>query len=260
MTNTDFGSLTTLDVNQLPDHSIAVQPIGAVEQHGAHLPLITDALIARCVAEQAAARSTAPAYVLPTVFYGKSTEHLGFAGTIALSTETLIALCRDVGRSLAQSGLTKLLFVNGHGGQPHLLEMVSRDIRADTGMQVFVVTPMRFGAPPDVVLGDAEWGIHGGELETSVMLALAPELVRMDQARPGGLAARDLFDRSRRLTLEGVVPTAWITDDLSVTGVIGDPTPATQATGVRIAEHWVNGLTEAIDDIGAFRFPARDRS
>jgi creatinine amidohydrolase/Fe(II)-dependent formamide hydrolase-like protein len=93
--SSDFGSLTTVDVAQLPSTSVFVQPIGAIEQHGPHLPLITDALIAQSIAERASARATSTACLMPTVSYGKSTEHLGYPGTIALSAETLIALCRS---------------------------------------------------------------------------------------------------------------------------------------------------------------------
>ena len=250
-----YAELTSSSVAALPADTVVVQPVGAIEQHGPHLPLATDALIAESVAAAAVAQASAPCWQLPTLAYGKSNEHLGFPGTISLSTETMLAMCRDVGRSLARAGIGKLAFVNGHGGQPGLLETAARDIRAETGLQVFTVTPMRLGPPPGLAIADAAFGIHGGELETSLMLALAPELVHMESAAPDGRAAERLFAGCRYLTLEGLVPTAWLTRDLSATGVLGDPRGATRAAGQAIFDHWVSAVAGALTEITRFDFP-----
>ena len=194
---------------------VAIQPIGAVEQHGPHLPLVTDALIAEAVAAAAAARCAGPGHwLLPTLSYGRSTEHLGRAGTIALSATTLLAVCLDLGRSLAASGVRKLVFVNGHGGQPSLLDVVTRDIRNETGLEVFAIMPSRFGLPGGVKDPDP-FGIHGGFVETSAVLALRPDLVHLDLAAADGLDLGELYGGFRHLTLEGTVPTAWLIDDVS---------------------------------------------
>ncbi|MEW1957856.1 creatininase family protein [Kineococcus sp. NPDC059986] len=250
--------LTTVDVAALPkDRGVVVQPIGAVEQHGPHLPVVTDALVAERIARGAVARlpDDAPVWVLPTLHYGKSTEHLGRAGTVSLSTRTLLSVCEDVGRSVAASGFRRLVFVNGHGGNPSTLDTVARDVRVETGLQVFPVTTGRLGLPADLDLPDAEFSVHGGHVETSLLLALEPSLVRLDRAVEGGRAVADLYRDKRHLSLEGVVPTAWVTDDLSANGVIGDPVHASAEVGHRVREAWESRLAQALLEIVGFEFP-----
>jgi creatinine amidohydrolase len=256
MTNR-WAELTTEDVAALAARDpVVVQPIGAVEQHGPHLPLITDALTAETIAHAAVDRlgPDADTWVLPTLHYGKSTEHLGRAGTIALSTHTLQSVCLDLGESLAASGIRKLVFVNGHGGQPSLLDVAARDIRHRHGLEVFSVMPSRFPLPATVTDPDP-FGIHGGFVETSLVLAIAPELVRLDRAVADGLAVGELYRRQRHLTLEGVVPTAWLIDDVSTSGVVGDPTGASAETGELLLEHWAGQLAEALTEVRGFAFP-----
>jgi creatinine amidohydrolase len=249
-----FAYLSSTQVQELAPETLIIQPIGAIEQHGPHLPLVTDALIAETVATRAMERSGAPAWLLPTLSYGTSGEHLGFTGTISLSTKTLMNVCLDVGRSVQRSGLQTLVFVNGHGGQPQLLELTARDIRAETGLRVFVITVGRLGLPPDVSIADEAFGYHGGDVETSVMLSLCPEAVDMTLVQPDWLAARDAFAGMDFLTLEGAVPTAWLTRDLSDSGVLGDPRSADADRGAQIIEHWVASLAGAFDEIARFDF------
>jgi creatinine amidohydrolase len=249
-----FAYLSSEQVKQLPPETLIIQPIGAIEQHGPHLPLVTDALIAETVAARAMELSQTPAWLLPTLAYGTSNEHLGFSGTVSLSTKTLMNVCLDVGRSLHRSGLQTLVFVNGHGGQPQLLELTARDIRAETGIKVFVITVGRLGLPAGVTISDESFGYHGGDLETSVMLALCPEAVDMSLAQPDGLAARDAFAGMDFLTLEGAVPTAWLTRDLSDSGVLGDPRSADAGRGAQIVDHWASSLAGAFDEIARFEF------
>jgi creatinine amidohydrolase/Fe(II)-dependent formamide hydrolase-like protein len=252
-----WAELTTEDVADLAkDRTVVVQPIGAVEQHGPHLPLITDALTAETIAREAVRRLGADSgtWVLPTLHYGKSTEHLGRAGTIALSTNTLQSVCLDLGESLAASGVRKLVFVNGHGGQPSLLDVVARDIRHRSGLEVFSIMPSRFGLPDGVEDPDP-FGIHGGFLETSLVMAIAPHLVHPGKAVADGLAVGELYRARRHLTLEGVVPTAWLIDDVSASGVVGDPAGADAGTGKLLLDHWSGLLAEALAEVREFAFP-----
>ncbi|MFD7817692.1 creatininase family protein [Streptomyces sp. NPDC059785] len=252
-----WAELTTEDVAGLAkDRTVVVQPIGAVEQHGPHLPLITDALTAETIARTAVERlgPESGTWVLPTLHYGKSTEHLGRAGTIAMSTTTLQSVCLDLGESLAAGGVRKLVFVNGHGGQPSLLDVVARDIRHHFGLEVFNIMPSRF-ALPDGVEDPDPFGIHGGFLETCLVMAIAPGLVRLDKAVADGLAVGELYRAQRHLTLEGVVPTAWLIDDVSASGIVGDPTGADAETGKRLLDHFSGLLAEALTEVRDFAFP-----
>jgi creatinine amidohydrolase len=261
MTGFLWAELTTEDVAALDrDTAVAVQPIGAVEQHGPHLPLITDALLAETVARNAvAAVGGRNLWVLPTLCYGKSTEHLGRAGTVAMSTATLQGVCLDLGESLAASGIRKLVFVNGHGGQPSLLDVVARDIRHSFGLEVFPIMPGRF--PPPAGMPDPDpFGIHGGFAETSLMMAVAPHLVREELAVADGLRLGEYYRQQRHLTLEGRVPTAWLIDDVSSSGVVGDPTGAFAEAGKLLLDHQVEQLGEALLEIQRFSFPPTEAS
>ena len=253
-----LSHLSTTRIAELDhDATVCVQPIGAVEQHGPHLPVATDALLAEYVARGAAAQSTAPAWVLPSLSYGTSNEHLGWTGTVSLDTTTLLAVCRDVARSVRASGFTRLVFVNGHGGQTHLLSMVAREIRIEFGLHVVNVMPGQLGKPEGVLVSDAEWGIHAGELETSMMLHVAPDLVDMNVAVAGGRAAHDLFAASPLLTIEDGISPAWITDDISpVNGVIGDPRHASAEIGRAVVEFQIARLADAFAEISTFDFPS----
>ncbi|MPQ97393.1 creatininase family protein [Modestobacter sp. I12A-02628] len=241
--------------------AVAVVPIGAVEQHGPHLPLMTDCFIAEQVATRAVAAlpDDAPVWLLPTQSIGKSTEHLGWPGTLTWSTETLLAMCRDLGRSVAASGFRRLVFVNGHGGNPSLLDTVARDVRVATGLMVFPISVFRLGLPAGLDLVGADFDVHGGHSETSVMLALAPDTVHMDRAVEGGRAVADLFAGPGLLTLEGAVPTAWVTDDVSSNGVVGDPRRASAAVGEQIVAWWTARLAAALLEVSAFEFPVLRR-
>lgn len=251
-----LAGMSTTDIAAMPKEStVVVQPIGAVEQHGPHLPVVTDALVAEWVAGRAAELAPAgQAAVLPPLSYGKSNEHGGWPGTVTLSAETLLAVCKDVGRSLAATGFTRLVFVNGHGGNPGLLEVAARDIRAETGLLVFVATIPRFGVPAGVDLPAPGFDVHGGHVETSVLLHLAPETVRMDRAAPGGTHLLELFPADGGLALSGALPTAWLSADLTDNGVIGDPRGASPEVGRVIAEHWATRLATAYGRIASFRF------
>jgi creatinine amidohydrolase/Fe(II)-dependent formamide hydrolase-like protein len=247
--------LSTTDVAEIDkSDALVVQPIGAVEQHGPHLPVMTDAFVAEQVAALAADQAGGNVWVLPTLNYGKSTEHLGWAGTMSLSSETLLSVLKDVGRSVAASGFTRLTFVNGHGGNPSSLDVAARDIRTESGLLVFPVTTGRLGVPEGLDLPDAEFSIHGGHVETSVMLHLAPEAVHLDRAVVGGAHLPELFPGGGELSLEGPLPTAWISDDLTTNGVIGDPCAATAEIGKEIVGHWTGRLATAYRQMTAFAF------
>ncbi|WP_020576997.1 creatininase family protein [Actinopolymorpha alba] len=253
-----LGMLTTDEIAAISKaDALVLQPIGATEQHGPHLPCLTDALIAQAAAERAVAQLPVDAnvWLLPPLWYGKSTEHLGRPGTVSMSAQTLVSVCLDLGRSLAASGFRKLAFVNGHGGQPALLDMVARDIRYDTGLQVFPLMVSRLGLPEDVVSSDAGFGIHAGEVETSVMMALEPSTVRSDRLPVDGADVAKLFADCEHLTLEGAIPTAWLTDDLSESGVIGDARGANAELGERVLRHWSARLAVALTEMAAFEFP-----
>jgi creatinine amidohydrolase len=255
---TDLARLSTADVVAIDkSDAVVIQPIGAFEQHGPHLPLDTDAFVAESLAGLAVASLPGDSnlWVLPTLRYGKSNEHAGRAGTIALSAQTLMAVLHDVGESIAASGFRKLVFVNGHGGQPQLLELVARDIRQKSGLEVFAISALHLGIPDGLELDDEGFGVHAGQVETSLMMALDDTLVNLDVAVADGLALGTMFAGFKHLTLEGAVPTAWLTNDVSASGVLGDPRRANRELGQAVLDHLVTTLAEALLEIRSFAFP-----
>jgi creatinine amidohydrolase len=188
-----WSDLSTADFAALDKaRAIAVLPVAATEQHGPHLPLSVDTDIVNGVIAAAVPHLAPglPALFLPTQAVGFSPEHTRFPGTLTLKAETLIRIWTELGECVAASGVKKLVLFNAHGGQVGAMDLVARDLRARLGMLVYSVNwfnlPLVDAQGQDVnALFSAEehrFGIHAGEIETSMMLALKPEQVRMDQA------------------------------------------------------------------------------
>ncbi|WP_284249868.1 creatininase family protein [Litorihabitans aurantiacus] len=230
-----FIDLTGPEVAALPVDTVAVLPLGAIEQHGPHLPVSTDYVTATEVAQAAVAEVAehggASVVLLPGLAYTKSDEHHWSPGTIWLSWETLMATLVDIGRSLQTSGITRLVFVNGHGGNSALGQVACRELRRRFGLRTFFAH--LGGPPPDqrarpTAGGEMGLGIHGGHAETSLMLHLRPELVQMDRAVrrvPEHLATYELVGFGKPVSF------GWLSDDFGPDGHIGDPTTATAQEG-----------------------------
>ncbi len=257
-----FPYLTWPQVEALPDKKniLIIQPIGAIEQHGPHLPLVVDVAIATAVVGKALAKleSAIPAYALPPLCYGKSNEHWTFPGTVTLSAQTLTAVLMEMAESLYRAGFRKLVLVNAHGGQPQVLEIVARDLRQQH--DDFGVFPLSvWGAPHCAaeLVGEQEYaqGIHAGDVETSVMLALLPDQVNMAKAVRAFPSA---FAPDSLLSLEGRLPVAWTMADLSKSGVVGDATVATVAKGEAILASMTDGWVSVFKEIYRFEgiYPA----
>jgi creatinine amidohydrolase len=219
-----------------------IWPMGSLEQHGPHLPLGTDALFADRVVDAVLQRLPAelPIWRLPLQTLGFAPEHKGFAGTISLPASQLLSLVEGVGAELADCGFRRLVLLNGHGGQIALLEAAARQLRANQpGMAVLPCFLWRgINVAPLIPEPERSQGLHAGLAETSLMLHLAPELVGSD-LQADGLAP--LHTPPAGWSWEGEAPTAWLTGDISRSGVIGDPVGATAALGRDLFERLVAG-------------------
>lgn len=235
--------------------SIVVQPIGAIEHHGPHLPLACDAIIAEAVAEAAVERAASAgvdAWLLPTISIGKSDEHAWAAGTVWLEPETLLEVVDAVGRMVASTPARRLLFVNGHGGNAALLEVACRRIRREHRIATFVSATgvQHAGTGRDGEPDEFGYGVHAGHSETSVMLHLRPELVHLEAARR---AVPEHLAGFARIGFRGTpVSFGWLSDDFGPDGVIGDPTGATAEFGRRYVDAAVTGLVASFGEIARF--------
>jgi creatinine amidohydrolase len=254
-----FPYLTWTDIKGMPDkENVAiVQPVGAIEQHGPHLPLIVDSALGVAVLGKALEKLPAdiPAYALPPLYYGKSNEHWHFPGTITLSAQTLLAVLMEVGQSLYRAGFRKLVLMNSHGGQPQVMEIAARDLHQQ--YEDFLVFPLFTWRVPNISrelfsANELEYGIHAGDIETSAMLSILPEQVKMGRAvieYPNDLPEESL------LSMEGKLPFAWVTREVSQSGVMGDATVATKEKGDLLLESVSDSWVRLIKDIYDFRQP-----
>ena len=234
---------------------VAVLPVGAVEQHGPHLPLGTDSYIAEGIVALALRRvaDDVPVLLLPTQAIGHSPEHGDFHGTLSHEAETLLAAWTELGAGLHRSGIRKLVIFNAHGGQPQVVDLVAQRLRARLGMLVVRANYMTWPLPDGLI--DAEeqaHGHHGGMVETSIMLALHPERVRLAQARDFASSARELAGRHRRFGHGGRLGFAWQAQDLNPAGVVGNAAGASATVGKALLDHHAGRLADLIADAAAF--------
>ncbi|WP_205127222.1 MULTISPECIES: creatininase family protein [Okeania] len=254
-----FPYLTWQDIETMPnkENVVIIQPVGSIEQHGFHLPIIVDSAIATFITGKALAKldSNIPAYALPTQYYGKSNEHWHFPGTITLTAQTLMAVLTEMAESIYRSGFRKLVFLNAHGGQPQVIEIVARDLHQK--YEDFLLFPLfawRIPHPSKELFTpkEMELGIHAGDGETSMMLSILPDMVKMDKAVTE--YPQDLPEDSM-LSMEGQLPFAWLTQELSCSGVLGDAKVATKEKGDRLIEAFTDGWVQVIQDVYKFRQP-----
>jgi creatinine amidohydrolase/Fe(II)-dependent formamide hydrolase-like protein len=234
-----FGELTFEQAAaRLRESSILCLPLGAIEQHGPHLPLNTDVIVAEGVARRIVERwgEEFDLWQLPTIAVGLSREHDWAAGTLSLSIAGFATLLRELACDLARSlPVRNLVFVNGHGGNRGVVDSLQHELRGEFGMNCCVIHPFDLACtanePPS---GD----VHGGRSETSVMLVLAPELVRSELI---GRAGPPDADAVQALILDRGASFPWRTDDprLARDGVIGDASAASAEDGRAILERIV---------------------
>jgi creatinine amidohydrolase len=251
-----WGALRSADFDQLdPARAVAVLPLGATEQHGPHLPLDVDQVLAQSMVSGALKhlKPGAPVLVLPTLSVGLSTEHSAFAGTLTLSTETALRVLVELGQSVARAGVRKLLMFNAHGGHVTLMDLAARELRA-LGLTVFHTSyeQLPLGAAMEAFdASERRYGVHAGEVETSMMLALAPQRVRMELARSFESSALARV-KNAPLLGQGHSRLGWHVHDLHPSGAVGHPERADAARGQALLDAIAKQLADLMLQLVAF--------
>jgi creatinine amidohydrolase len=239
------------------EKTVAVLPVAATEQHGPQLPVSVDTALVDGVIQSALPHlaDNLPVLFLPTQAIGKSTEHIRFPGTLTLSAPTLIALWSEIGASVARTGIKKLVLFNSHGGQVSVMDIVARDLRTAHGMLVYSTS--WYGLP----LGDAvnglfsadehRFGIHAGDIETSMMLALDAAHVDMAQAQNFHSSSQDRAAQYPILGNGSSAKLGWQMQDYNPQGAAGNATAATAEKGLALIEAAGLQLAKLLAEVSA---------
>jgi creatinine amidohydrolase len=238
-----------------PARWIAVLPLAATEQHGPHLPLGTDVMIAQAYLERVRTHlpESLPVTFLPIQPVGISTEHIDYPGTLTLPSDVAIKSWMALGEGVARAGIKKLVMITSHGGNSSAMTLAAQDLRAQQKLFVVTTTWMRFGTPDGLFDADElRHGIHGGGVETSIMLARFSEHVRQDKLadfRPSSVAMEAKY---RWLSTQRPAPFAWQVQDLHPSGASGDTTQASAEKGERLLAHGARAFVELLAEVDKF--------
>ncbi|KFC50878.1 creatininase [Halomonas sp. SUBG004] len=242
--------LTAPQLNALAQHDpVAVITLGAIEQHGTHLPLGTDLIIggglqADMLVQLERLAKDVEVLCLPAIAVGASDEHASFAGTLSLPAPLAIATLEAYGESIARTGIRKLVLINSHGGNKAVMDLAALTLRRRCYMRVVKATYTRLPPLEGAMNADElRYGLHGGLLETAMMQHLAPQLVNLDDYTP---AAPAMPAEGALVSPEGSAAFAWLGEDLSEHGVAGDASHANAALGERLVHHYAYQLAQVI--------------
>jgi len=253
-----WNLLTTLDFKSIdPLNAVAVLPLAATEQHGPHLPLCVDSHIVNAVVEEGLKHLPAhmQVFILPTQSVGLSTEHTAFPGTLSLSASTMLQIGAELGGCIARSGIRKLLILNSHGGNVGLMDLIARDLRGTHNLLVFSTSWYQLQiseeAWSDFGAHEQRYGVHAGDIETSLMLHIAPDLVRMSEAKDFSSESEKRTAKYKILGDGKSAKLGWHIQDYNASGAVGRASQATAQKGKKLLEQVGIKLAQLLEELTA---------
>ncbi|MFV0414015.1 MAG: creatininase family protein [Oscillospiraceae bacterium] len=258
---TYWENLISTDIAALDkEKSLVLFPISAIEQHGPHLPVGTDTIILRALLERFVEQKSFEGWnvlVGPQFCIGKSNEHMDFAGTLTFTATTLYTMLKEICSCMAKHGFKKIILTNSHGGNTDLLNLISRDLRIDFGLEVYVFdwwfTPFWQDILATEKQSASPYGVfHACELETSLVMEIAPALVNTAAIADETPDAQ--FAGQKQLSLFGPITLGWKTKDVTESGVIGSPSYATPEKGKKFMQYAVDKLAAIVDEVIHFDY------
>lgn len=236
--------------------AVAVLPLGASEQHGPHLPVGVDSHIAQGMVDGVIDRlpETSKALFLPVLEITNSVEHTNMSGTLSLGRDLTFKLIMELARSVHRAGVRKIVIINAHGGNVGVMVDTSHAMRAELGMLCVATNWMRLGLPDGIIEAyDKAHDIHGGQLETSIMLALQPDLVAMEKAEKFSNLQHDLAKQHDLLRAYGPIGFGWMGSDLNAAGALGDALAANGDDGAAIIAHQADQMVALLAQVEQFQ-------
>ena len=246
-----WNNLTTIEISKLSRNTIIIVPFSAIEQHGPHLPVSTDKIILDRILEKLCTKNNKNKdfVVLPNLSIGSSSEHSSFEGTLSVNSLNYINFCLNYLESIFSKKFHKFIFLNSHGGQTSHIEIIAKELKTKFNKsKIIKANYFLFSGYEDIIsTNELTYGYHGGDFETSLMLYLANEKVRTDKISKGKLSPD--YKNNKIIGFEKNIKLQWDTQNISKSGIIGNPQNASSIKGQKITKVAISTLEKIIKEL-----------